>query len=137
MPGKDLITSARMARIRQRGTGIEIRVGKILRRNGFSYRRNVRGLPGSPDFANRSKRWAVFVNGCFWHHHRGCPKATIPKSNSRFWVDKFRANRTRDAVAIRKIRAMGYEVALVWECQVDDIELRLGKIFEASRINSR
>lgn len=90
-------TSLRMAGIRQKGTKIETAVANILRELDLHYRKNVKQLPGSPDFANRSHRWAVFVNGCFWHHHPGCRKATVPKSNTEFWMIKFRDNRLRDA----------------------------------------
>lgn len=137
MPSPDRATSVRMAGIRQKGTRIETHVAATLRDLGFHYRKNVKGLPGSPDFANRSRRWAVFVNGCFWHHHRGCRKATIPKSNSEFWIDKFRANRSRDAVAIRKLRMMGYKTAIVWECECDHVQGRLSKVLEPRRVDRR
>lgn len=132
----DAATSARMARIRQKGTKIEALVGKVLRDSGLHYRKNVRRLPGSPDFANRSRRWAIFVNGCFWHHHTNCRKATVPKSNTEFWVSKFRANRQRDARAVARLRADGYDVGLVWECEVERIRQKLAKILEAGRIDS-
>lgn len=133
----DRATSARMAGIRQSGTHIELLVATALRELGRHYRKNVKALPGSPDFANRSRRWAIFVNGCFWHHHTACAKATIPKSNVRFWTDKFRANRRRDALAVRKLRAMGYKVAIVWECERERIDRRLRKILEPRGIDSR
>ena len=124
--------SARMARVRRRGTKIETEVGAALRKLNLRYRKNVKPLPGSPDFANRSRRWAVFVNGCFWHHHTGCRRATIPKSNTDFWTTKFRDNRRRDARAIVSLRRRGYEVVVIWECQTERIETKLGKILERS-----
>jgi DNA mismatch endonuclease Vsr len=126
----DAATSARMARIRQRGTKIETLVATELRRLGLHYRKNVKRLPGSPDFANRSRRWAVFVNGCFWHHHTGCVRATVPKSNVAFWEEKFEANRRRDARAIRRLRREGYRVVLIWECETERIGDKLGKVLE-------
>lgn len=129
-------TSARMARIRQKGTRIEAVVASALRDLGLYYRKNVRRLPGSPDFANRSKRWAVFVHGCFWHHHAGCKKATVPKSNRAFWLNKFRDNKLRDARSIRRLRRDGYRVVVVWECQERSIRNILTKILEASGVNS-
>lgn len=129
--------SARMAGIRQKGTKIETQVATVLRELGLHYRRNVRNLPGSPDFANSSRCWAIFVNGCFWHHHTSCRKATLPKSNTEFWKSKFRANRQRDANAITELRVKGYKVVVVWECQVEYVQRKLGKILEAGRINAR
>lgn len=132
----DAETSARMARIRQKDTKIEAVVASVLRDLGLHYRKNVRKLPGSPDFANRSKRWAVFVHGCFWHHHAGCYKATVPKSNRRFWLDKFRDNKRRDARSVRLLRREGYRVVVIWECQEHRIRDRLAKILETGGINS-
>lgn len=133
----DAATSARMGGIRQKGTNIETLVGKALRDLGLHYRKNVKRLPASPDFANCSRRWAIFVNGCFWHHHTGCRKATVPKSNTEFWISKFRSNRERDARAVSRLRADGYKVAIVWECEVDGIRERLAKVFEAGRVDCR
>lgn len=90
----------------------------ILLRQGIRYRRNVKSLPGSPDFASKKGKWAIFVMGCFWHQHRGCRRATLPKRNHTFWVEKFAANRRRDAAKIKALRAGGVRVYLIWECQV-------------------
>ena len=137
MPSPDAATSARMAGIRQKGTKIEAQVATVLRELGLHYRKNVKRLPGSPDFANSSRCWAVFVNGCFWHHHTGCPRATLPKSNTEFWASKFHANRQRDANAIAQLRAEGYKVIIVWECQSEHIRGKLGKIPKAGSVNAR
>jgi DNA mismatch endonuclease Vsr len=131
-----LATSMRMARVRQKGTTAEQLVAVELRELGLYYRKNVRTLPGSPDFANRTGRWAVFVNGCFWHHHAGCSRATTPKSNSKFWIQKFRDNRRRDARAVVKLRRDAFKVVVIWECEIDRIRAKLKKILEPRRINS-
>lgn len=124
--------SALMGRVRQRGTAAELRVAAVLRSLGHAYRLNVRSLPGAPDFANRSRRWAIFVNGCFWHHHTACRRATVPKTNDAFWRDKFETNRRRDANAIRTLRRRGFKVAVVWECETKEECLmeRLSKVLE-------
>lgn len=109
-----------MSRVRQRGTNAELAVAAALRDLGMSYRRNVADLPGSPDFANRTRNWVIFVHGCFWHQHTGCRRATIPKTNEQFWRAKFLANRARDARAIGELRHRGFRVCVVWECQTDD-----------------
>jgi DNA mismatch endonuclease (patch repair protein) len=112
----DPARSALMRRVRQARTAPEDRVAVLLRSLKIGYRRNVRGLPGTPDFANRSRRWAIFVMGCYWHHHTNCPHATVPKQNRTFWEAKFQANRRRDARKIQALRAKGIRVVLVWEC---------------------
>lgn len=128
-------TSARMAGIRQKGTKIETAVALILRELGLHYRKNVRNLPGSPDFANRSGRWAIFVNGCFWHHHAGCRKATVPKTNAHFWTLKFRDNRRRDARAVRLLKKEGYLVITIWGCQTHRVRTKLRNILESRSID--
>jgi len=89
----DAVRAALMGRVRQKDTRPEQAVAAALRSCGAAYRKNVRGLPGSPDFADRSRKWAVFVHGCFWHRHTGCRRATTPKANRDFWLEKFQANR--------------------------------------------
>ena len=82
-------TSARLARIPQKQTKPELIVRRELHRAGKRFRVKNRDLPGNPDIANRNRRWAIFVHGCFWHHHKGCYRATVPKRNREFWVSKF------------------------------------------------
>lgn len=134
----DPARSALMSRVRQKGTKAEIAVRRILRDLGASYRSNVRSLPGSPDFANKRRRWVVFVHGCFWHRHEGCRRTTTPKTNVQFWEKKFRANLVRDSRAITELERAGFCVAVVWECETDIPELvraRLSEILEPRRVN--
>jgi DNA mismatch endonuclease (patch repair protein) len=120
----DTVRSDLMRRVRQEGTAAEADVASMLTRFGLRYRRNVKSLPGSPDFANKSGKWAVFVNGCFWHHHDGCPRATVPKQNRAFWVRKFRANKSRDADKADRLLREGFCVMTIWECELDGDKLR-------------
>ncbi|MDP9201434.1 MAG: very short patch repair endonuclease [Gemmatimonadota bacterium] len=107
-----------MSVVKQTGTGAEVRVRAIVSSLGIRFRLDNADLPGSPDLANRSRRWAIFVHGCFWHAHSGCRKATLPKRNRAYWIEKFATNKARDALAIRRLRSRGYEVLRVWECQL-------------------
>ena len=116
-----------LGRVRQKKTAPEETVAKALRALGLPYRRNVKTLPGSPDFANATRRFAIFVNGCFWHAHTGCRRATVPKNNRAFWQAKFAANRARDARAIRDLRRRGFRVMVIWECETDRAEARLAR----------
>jgi DNA mismatch endonuclease (patch repair protein) len=126
-----------MAGIRQSRTKPELVVAGMLRKLGLRYRRNVKSLPGSPDFANRSRKWAIFVNGCFWHSHTNCRRATVPKANRAFWVEKFVTNRRRDAKAILALRKLGFKVLVVWECQSDWQEDRLRQVLEPRSVQPR
>jgi len=130
---------ALMQRVRRSRTPAEEKVAALCRSLGLAYRRNQRTLPGSPDLANKSRGWAIFVNGCFWHHHTDCAKATIPKTNRQFWSAKLRGNRRRDAEKIRQLRAAGYRVLLIWECEIENemrTTLRLSKLSKACGVNS-
>ncbi len=119
---------ALMQRVRQSRTSAEDQVAGVCRELGLHYRRNVRSLPGSPDLANKSKKWAIFVNGCFWHHHKSCRRATVPKRNREFWVAKFEANRERDSKKRTSLLAGGYTVLVVWECQSEKRNLVVKKL---------
>src|ERR1035441_5333962 len=89
--------SEMMRSVRQTGTRPELAVRRLLRTLGLKYRVRNRDLPGSPDIANRRRKWAIFVNGCFWHGHKNCPKTKsgtgprVPVGNQPFW----RENRAR------------------------------------------
>ena len=103
-----------MAAIRSRGNrDTELRLIALMRAHGISGWRRGSKLTGKPDFVFPKLRLAVFVDGCFWH---GCPKhATQPKTNAAFWRKKISANRARDRLVTRTLRAMGWRVVRVWE----------------------
>lgn len=86
-----------MRSVRQKQTGPEDAVAAATVRAGIRFRRNVRSLPGSPDLANKTRRFAIFVHECFWHRRPGCCKATTPKTNIEFWLNNFLANLERDS----------------------------------------
>lgn len=115
-------TSRRMGSIARRDTQPERIVRRALHARGLRFRIECRELPGSPDIANRSRRWAVFVNGCFWNRHPGCRLATTPKRNRAFWLAKFARNQKRDAAAVQALEAMGFEVITIWECETRHAE---------------
>ena len=107
-----------MASVRQHGTAPELVVRKVARDAGLVVRTNGRSLPGSPDLFCANPPRAVFVHGCFWHRHPGCSAATMPKTHRDFWMAKFTANVERDRRKLRQLRALGYRVITIWECQV-------------------
>lgn len=117
---KDKATSKRLSRQAQRSTSPELRVRSILHRLGCRFRVSNRDLPGSPDIANRRRKWVLFVHGCFWHAHRGCHRATMPKRNRWFWKLKFAENRERDQLVRLRLRRLGFKTIVVWECEAMD-----------------
>jgi DNA mismatch endonuclease (patch repair protein) len=116
----DCGTTARMRRVGRRDTPCELQTRSALHAMGLRFRTRNADLPGSPDVANRRKRWAVFVHGCFWHQHPGCARATIPRRNAGHWSQKFTRNVERDLQCQRLLRSRGYHVLVVWECETRD-----------------
>lgn len=114
---KDANTSRRLSSIRQHGTAAELAVRRIAHSLGLRYRVSNRDLPGSPDLANRSRHWAVFVHGCFWHRHAGCRRTTSPKRNAAFWENKFNDNVARDVRVQQELTSRGWHVVVIWECE--------------------
>lgn len=105
-----------MSHIRSKDTVPEVVLRRELFRRGFRFRKNVRSLPGTPDIVLSKFRTCIFVNGCFWHGHRGCRYYTVPKSNTAFWRDKVSRNRERDALNIQDLESLSWCVITVWEC---------------------
>jgi DNA mismatch endonuclease (patch repair protein) len=106
-----------MKAVRQKGTTPELAVARVLRKAGLHFRPNSRTLPGSPDLSNQRRRLAIFVHGCYWHHHTGCRYATVPKRNRSFWLEKMAANKRRDRRKVRELQKLGFRVLTVWECE--------------------
>ena len=108
--------SAVMAKIRSKDTKPELLVRRYLWHRGYRYRKNVRGLPGTPDIVLRKYGVAIFVHGCFWHGHEA--DSHIPHSNSDFWRQKIERNKQRDEQNKEKLKQMGWHVMTIWECQL-------------------
>ncbi|MEQ8268762.1 MAG: DNA mismatch endonuclease Vsr [Parvibaculum sp.] len=109
-----------MSRVRDRDTTPEMVVRRIAHMLGYRYRLHRRDLPGSPDLVFPRRRAVILVHGCFWHHHERCPKATIPKTRTDFWKEKFKANRRRDKRVLAELAALGWRPLVVWECETKD-----------------
>lgn len=107
-----------MGRIRGRDTKPEVLIRSALHRCGYRFRVHASDLPGRPDIVLPKHSTAVFVNGCFWHRHRGCRFAYSPKSNQAFWRRKFRENVARDARKEKELKEAGWRVVVIWECQI-------------------
>lgn len=111
-----------MSRIKGANTKPEIAVRSLLHRMGYRFRLHRRGLPGTPDIVLPVREAVVFVHGCFWHGH-ACKKTKMPKSRESYWTEKIEANRRRDARNRKSLRALGWKVVVVWECEVKKGEL--------------
>lgn len=119
--------SYNMSRIKGKNTKPEDIVAKYLFAHGFRYRRNVKTLPGTPDIVLKKYKTVIFVNGCFWHAHEGCRYFVLPEENREFWEEKLLRNRERDAEKQNQLKELGWNVIVIWECELKsskDVRLR-------------
>lgn len=110
--------SYNMSRIRGTGNALEKHVRSFLFSKGFRYRINVKTLPGKPDIVMKKHKAAIFVNGCFWHMHENCRFSVLPKSNIEYWKPKLQRNVDNDKKHINALQSAGWNVYVLWECQL-------------------
>jgi len=127
----DTVSAARrseiMSRVRGRDTKPELLVRSMLHRMG--YRFTIHGpknkfLPGRPDIALPKYRTVIFVHGCFWHAHAGCPDHRLPKSRTEFWTTKIHENRERDRRNELALIGLGWKVITIWTCELKSVSGR-------------
>ena len=111
--------SKRMSLIRSKNTKIEIKVRKYLFSQGYRYRINDKRYPGHPDIVLPMYRTIVFIHGCFWHNHPDCKIAHIPKSNTKFWMEKITRNVENDKKHKDILESEGWRVITLWECEIE------------------
>lgn len=107
-----------MSQIRSKNTSIEKQVRSFFFNKGLRYRLYDKKLPGKPDLYFKKYNAVVFINGCFWHRHKNCKRSTMPKTNTEYWLDKFKKNVARDKENIKKLKKLGFRIYIIWECQV-------------------
>lgn len=113
---------------RSRNTKPELAVRRLLWALGYRYRVHRRGLPGTPDIVFSARKKVIFVHGCFWHQHKRCRLSRPMRSNLPYWSHKLSRNKARDAENLRRLRALGWNALIVWECQLrepDALTVRL------------
>ena len=111
-----------MRAVKSKNTGPEQIVRSAAHRLGLRFRLYDKKLPGKPDIVLRKWKTVVFVNGCFWHRHEGCTKASTPKSNVEFWNSKFKANVERDRKNYAELERLGWKVVVIWQCEAKKLE---------------
>ena len=112
------VRSYNMSMIKGKNTKPEELVRKFLFSKGLRYRKNVKTLIGSPDIVLLKYKPVVFVNGCFWHGHKNCKYFVMPKTNTEFWSEKISKNIDRDNNTYNKLIELGWNVIVVWECEL-------------------
>jgi DNA mismatch endonuclease (patch repair protein) len=112
--------SARMARVKGKGSRAEMTVRRLVHGMGYRYRLHGAKLPGRPDLVFPGRKKAIFVHGCFWHRHSDpdCKLARLPKSRQDFWIPKLEGNRARDLRQLGELEALGWSALILWECEL-------------------
>lgn len=120
-----------MSHIKGKDTKIEVNVRRYLFSQGFRFRKNDKRLPGKPDVVLPKYKTAIFVNGCFWHQHKGCKNATIPKTRTEFWTQKLGKNVSNDIKHTSELKRMGWNVITLWECELENsFDMTMQKVVE-------
>ncbi|OON62465.1 very short patch repair endonuclease [Massilia sp. KIM] len=122
--------SVRMSRVKGKDTIPEMVVRRIAHRAGYRYRLHEKTLPGKPDLVFRKRKKVIFVHGCFWHRHEECRLARLPKSRLEFWIPKLEKNKRRDDLNLRKLSESGWNVLIIWECEIRQLDLLEQRIKE-------
>ena len=126
--------SKNMSKIRSKDTAPEEYIRKKLFARGYRYYKNVKTVSGRPDVWLPKYSTALFVNGCFWHRHKGCKYAYMPKSRIEFWQKKFDVNIKRDECVRKELMRKKVKVVIVWECTIKkmkkDEEFREDKLHQ-------
>ncbi len=117
-----------MSAIRGKDTKPEVLLRSLLHRDGYRFRLHRRDLPGTPDIVFPSRRKAVELRGCFWHQHPGCRKCTVPQTRQDYWLPKLARNCERDRANEQALRELGWDVLVVWECEMGQTEQTLSKV---------
>lgn len=112
--------SANMRAIRSSNTKPEMVVRSLVHRLGYRFRLHRRDLPGKPDLVFPGRKAVIFVHGCFWHMH-DCAAVRVPKSNTGYWSPKLERNCQRDAQNVDALKAQGWRVLTVWDCETSDV----------------
>ena len=107
-----------MSRIKGQDTKLEIKLRSRLFKDGFRFRKNDKRYPGKPDILLPKYKTAIFINGCFWHGHKGCKYFVVPKTRTEFWANKINTNIKNDKKNRRLLKKMGWKVMCYWECQL-------------------
>ena len=120
--------SINMSKVKSKNTKPEKIVRSLLHSLGYRFRLHRKTLPGTPDIVLPKYKAVIFVNGCFWHGHDGCKRATIPDTNKEFWERKISANKVRDQKNIFDLEKLGYRCLVIWQCELKDKNLLIQRL---------
>ena len=124
-----------MSKIRGKNTKPEMLVRSVLHKMGYRFRIHRQNLPGTPDIVLPKYKTVIFVHGCYWHRHSGCKRCTTPSSNKKYWLKKFQRNIEKDRENVKELKQLGWDVLIIWECEVKDINTLQNQISSKLKLN--
>jgi DNA mismatch endonuclease (patch repair protein) len=131
------VRSYNMSRIRSKDTKPEIILRKSLFAHGFRYRLHDKTLYGKPDIVLKKYNTIIFVHGCFWHGHDQCRYFVVPKTRTDWWLNKIESNRRNDANNIKQLRKDGWNVIVIYECDLRKENLDRTIVFVVKNLRSQ
>jgi DNA mismatch endonuclease (patch repair protein) len=132
------IRSRIMSAVHTRNTTPEMSVRRIVHKMGYRFRLHVSSLPGKPDLVFAGKRKLIFVHGCFWHGHN-CKYGQLPKTKTEYWAAKIAKNKSRDRIQCQRLRKLGWDVLVVWQCSLKNqpvIQKRIERFLSDAKAHS-
>ena len=117
-----------MSQIKGKNTKPEMRVRRLVHGLGYRYRLHTKDLPGKPDLVFPGRRKVIFVHGCYWHMHNCRYGQVVPKTNTEFWQTKRQSNVARDERNVTSLNEDGWEILVLWECEMKDEVMLTEKI---------
>jgi len=110
--------SYNMSQIRSKNTKPELIVRSWLHKQGYRFRLHDKKLPGKPDIVLKKYKTVIFVHGCFWHGHKNCKYYVVPKTRTKWWLDKINGNKARDKNTQRELKKLGWKIINIWQCKI-------------------
>ena len=123
-----------MSRVPGKNTKPERIARSLLHQLGYRFTVNGpknKKLPGKPDIVLQKYKTALFIHGCFWHRHAGCKSASTPQTNTEYWLPKFERNVARDRDNQRDLKALGWQVIVIWECELKNLDTVTAQLIAA------
>lgn len=119
-----------MQKVGSKNTLPEKRIRSIIHKLGYRFRIHYSLLPGKPDIAFPRKKKVIFVHGCFWHGHSCRAGQNRPKTNESYWENKLSRTKVRDENNVHTLKEIGWDVLIIWECEIRDKELLVKRIMQ-------
>ncbi|MBN1233313.1 MAG: very short patch repair endonuclease [Candidatus Coatesbacteria bacterium] len=105
-----------MSKIKCKNTNPERIIFSLLEEKNLIFQKHYKYLPGKPDIVFTEIKFAVFIDGDFWH---GWRFPLWEHKLTEIWRLKIKTNRIRDMKNHSQLRKSGWKVLRIWEHQIE------------------